>query len=607
LHPLSALTASAERLDQICWQHLSALSTRRALASLVLGLIALVSYLPGQINLPAIDRTEGLVALSSRYVAESGDYLRPRWRHNVQQTRPAGTFWVQGLSVAAHSKAARSEIATYRLPSLISTVLAVLIMFWLAGRLVGPVPAFMASLAVATTPIIALHAQLAIAESLILPSIVVAQLSLLALYRDAGAARWWGWLGAFWIALGVSTWFNALAVPLLGLMTVATLVVMDRRWVLVKRLQPWFGLPLLGLLALPWLVSVWAVHEGTFYGGLGVWGVFDALEGGQSMKFKTVYGVFLLTLLLGFVPIAHMLGPVVARYWQARHDPTLRFLLVWLIAPLVALELLSNKPPLYTIQAVLPAGALLVALAVGRGTPFSVNVKAWPGMFVGTVVVLAVIAPALFGAVLWVTETPVTAGMIVGFVLLSCLFILAGWLSAHGFGMAWFAAALAGTFILGLWFNGGLMAGLSNFWTAPQISTVVEKLRNCETSAALKRVSVSGFREPSLALALFDRADIGSATDAARALNLGKSGYAIIESRQFDVFRRALTITKPHINLRRLGCIRSFNLARGCSLVFTVYADTAQTLPKGCQLGLPKDCKTGHERLKEWLRIPHCG
>jgi 4-amino-4-deoxy-L-arabinose transferase-like glycosyltransferase len=600
---LSALTSSAERLDQICWHFVSALSIRQVLASIVLGLLALVSYLPGQINLPAIDRTEGLVALSSRYVAESGDYLRPRWRANVQRTRPAGTFWAQGLSAAAHSKSARNDISTYRLPSLISTVLAVLLMFWLASRLVGPVPAFMASLAIAVTPIVVLHAQLAIAEPLILPATIVAQLALLALYRQADAASWWGWLGAFWMALGISTWFNALAVPLLALTTVLTLVAVDRQWSFIRRLQPWFGLPLLALLALPWLASVWAIDEGALYRGMSVRAILDALEGGQSMKFKTVYGVFVLTLLLGFVPVAHMLGPVVARYWRAKHDPLLRFLLVWLIAPIVALELLSNKPPLYTVQAVLPAGAMLVALAVGRNTPHAIRVKAMPGMFIGTVLLLALIAPALFGAVLWVTDTPVTAAMVIGFLLLAGLFVMAGWLSARGFGMAWFATGVSGTLILGLWFNGVLMPGLANFWTAPQLSAVVGKLESCPPAG----ISVSGFREPSLALALYGRARIDSPANAAKALAGGKSGYAIVESRQFDAFSRALTTANPHIELHRQGCVRSFNLARGCSLVFDVFARDNQTAPNHCPLGLPKDCKASHERLKGWLKIPHCG
>ena len=78
---------------------------------------------------------------------------------------------------------------------------------------------------------------------------------------------------------------------------------------LVRRLQPWFGLPLLAVLALPWLAAVSAIDDGSLYRGMGWRAVLDALEGGQSMKFKTVYGVFVLMVLLGFVPVAHMLGP----------------------------------------------------------------------------------------------------------------------------------------------------------------------------------------------------------------------------------------------------------------------------------------------------------
>ncbi|MGI9479242.1 MAG: hypothetical protein ACR2PI_21245, partial [Hyphomicrobiaceae bacterium] len=55
-------------IDDRSWHIWSSLAMRRWLASILLGLVAIVSYLPGQTHLPAIDRTEGMVALSSRYV-----------------------------------------------------------------------------------------------------------------------------------------------------------------------------------------------------------------------------------------------------------------------------------------------------------------------------------------------------------------------------------------------------------------------------------------------------------------------------------------------------------------------------------------------------------
>ncbi|MFT5510560.1 MAG: 4-amino-4-deoxy-L-arabinose transferase-like glycosyltransferase [Hyphomicrobiaceae bacterium] len=600
---MAALFAKTKSVDDRCWRFWSVLAGRRIIASILLGLIALVSYLPGQLNLPTIDRTEGTVALSSRYIAESGDILRPRWRQNSQLTRPVGTFWAQALSLSVHDKERWNDIATYRLPSMLSTILAVLLMFWLGSRLFGPVPALMASTAIAVTPIVALHAQLAIAEALILPMTVVAQFALLAIYRDASAARWFGWLGAFWVALGLSTWFNALAVPLLALVTVATLAVVDRRWDMLRRLQPWFGLPLLAWLSVPWLAAVSAIGDGTLYSGMSLRAVLDALEGGQSMKFKTIHGVFIVMVGLGFLPIAHMLGPVVTRYWRYRHDATVRFLLVWLIAPIVALEVLSNKPPLYTVQVVFPSGALLVALAVGRIEPYAHSLRALPGMFVGTVVLLVVVAPVLIWGVLFVTDTPLTLVHVVGFLIFAGLFSYAGWVSAHGFGMAWFSSATLGTFIFGLWFNGLLMPGLKNFWTAPQIAEAVTRLKHCTAGS----VHISGFREPSLALKMFGRATIDAPHAAAASLVGAPMGAAIIESRQFDAFQNALQKAAPGAAVRDLGCIRSFNLARGCSLLFNVYVPAKSRAVHVCKLGLPKDCTAKHELLRKRLKIKHCG
>lgn len=598
---------TARAVDDRAWQFWSTLGARRLLAALLLAVVAFLSYLPGQTNLPAVDRTEGVVALSSRYVAESGDILRPRWGDNVQLTRPVGTFWAQALALGARDKASWNDIASYRVPAMLATILAVLLMFWYGTRLVGPVPALMASAAIAVTPIITLHAQLAIAEALVLPMTVLAQFALLAIYREPAQARWFGWQGTFWLALGISTWFNAMAVPLLSLVTVVSLAALDRRLDLVRRLRPWLGLPVFALLTLPWLAAVLAIGDGSLYGGLDWRAIIDALEGGQSMKFKTVYGVFILMLLIGFLPIAHMLGPTVARYWRSRHDATLRFLLVWLIAPILALELLSNKPPLYTVQAVFPAGALLVALAVGRLEPYAQKLHAWRGMFVGTLALLWLITPVLIWSTLFVTDTPLTLAHIAGFVLFAGLFSYAGWVSAHGFGMAWFSSATLATFIFSLWFNGLLMPGLKNFWTAPQISSAVAALKACTPGP----VHVSGFREPSLVLALFGRATIGSPQEAAASLASMPGGGAIIESRQFDAFQKALAKAGSGTALQDVGCLRSFNLARGCSLVFNVYVprqtNDASGAAQNCKLDLPKDCIAKHELLRSKLKIKHCG
>ena len=138
-------------------------SLRTRLAIAILVVISGLCYMPGQTVLPAVDRTEGVIALSSRHIAETGNPLVPRWGDNLQGHRAAGTFWFQAAAVSLQGQDGLTEISAYRLPSYLASVLAVVLMYVLGRGLFGAKPALLAALAVGVTPIVALQAQLAIA------------------------------------------------------------------------------------------------------------------------------------------------------------------------------------------------------------------------------------------------------------------------------------------------------------------------------------------------------------------------------------------------------------------------------------------------------------
>ena len=597
------------RLERLGRRWLDVVSHRTGLAIALLVLISGLCYLPGQTVAPAIDRSEGVVALASRHVAQTGNPLAPRWGDNLQVFRPAGTFWLQAAAVSLQGEDRFNDISAYRLPSFVASLLGVSLLFALGRGLFGAPSAFLAALAVAVTPIVALHAQLAIAEPLILPLIVASQFALFAIYSSQALPGWLGWRGAFWIALGISTWFNALAVPLLALVTALGLMVADRSVRLLARLAPWFGLPLFLIVALPWLISFWLISGGKPFAGLVWFQALDVLEGGQAMKFKTVYGVFILFVGLAFIPVSHMLGPALVRAWPARRDLAVRFLLVWLVAPVAALEIFSHKPPLYTVQAVFPAAALLVAFAItgrlGTSQPF----KAWPGFFTGASLFVVIVVPLFAGALLWLTATPPTLAVVIGAGAIIALFVIAGWAAAKGQPHAWFSAAIAATITLNLWFFGALMPGLSNTWTAPQIRSTVDDIARCGFSD----IVVSGFREPSLPLALGNTARVLPAETAGRqAAQL--PAWAIVETRRRDAFETAAAASRAdgrRASFETRGCIHSINMARGCLLEFHVLAPATSSAegqgaaPATCPLGVSRSCPaTG--RTKHWLDLDHC-
>jgi len=597
------------RLERLSRRWIEIVSFRTKLAIAILVVISGLCYLPGQTILPAVDRTEGVVALSSRNIAQTGNPLDPRWGDNLQAHRPAGTFWVQAVAVSLLGKDGFTDISVYRLPSYLASVLAVVLIYALGRGLFGARPALLAALAVGVTPIVALQAQLAIAEPLILPLIVTSQFALFGVYAAPAEPRWLGWRGAFWVALGISTWFNALAAPLLALVTVLGLIIADRSARLLWRLAPWYGLPLFAIVALPWLISFWLINGGRPFAGFDWRQALDIVEGGQAMKFKAVHGVFVLFVALACIPVSHMLGPALAQAWSARRQLATRFLLVWFIAPIVALEICSNKPPLYTVQVVSPAVALLVAMALtgrfGAGRAFT----AWPGFFTAASLFVLIAVPLFAGGLLWLTGTPPTLAIIIGGGAIIALFVVAGWAAAKGQSHAWFVAAIVATLTLNLWFFGGLMPGLANTWTAPQIRGVVDDIAACGGPD----IVITGFREPSLPLALGKTARVLPAEDAGRQAAQSPA-WAIIETRRRDAFETARAASAPNVrqtSLETRGCIHSINMARGCLLEFHVLAPDGSSGTRrtetqaGCPLGVPRTCPQAG-RDKHWLDLDHC-
>ena len=155
--------------------------------------------------------------------------------------------------------------------------------------------------------------------------------------------------------------------PILSLATLIALYVFDRNLGWLKRLRPLIGVPLMLAIAAPWLL-VRAHFDGVPFSGL-TWGEFiRALGGAQDMKWKAAPFTFTLGLRAGLparraAARAGAEGPVGA----ARKRPLQRFLLAWIVGYLVYLELISSKPALYTVQAMFPAAAAAVALALDRG------------------------------------------------------------------------------------------------------------------------------------------------------------------------------------------------------------------------------------------------
>ena len=547
----------------------------------------LIVYLPGVMRLPAVDRTEAVWAESTRDMVARGAWLDPRYGDKVQQYRPIGTYWAQGIAARLAGTDGARSIIVYRVPGLIAVCLAVLAVFWLGAGIIGGEAAFIAAGLFAVAPLTVLLSQLAIAEGLSLLPAVVAMLALLRIYRtvpgspDSEDRNAWMLALLFWGAVGIGVLINALLVPILVFSTVIALSFADRSASWLLRTKPIVGLPIALALGAPWLF-VRAHQDGTAFAGMPWREFLGALGGAQDMKLRAWPGTFVLALILGFLPVLPLLGSALRELWEERDQRLARFILAWVFGYLAYLELISSKPGTYMVQTIFPAIALaigrLVVMEDGEGTPPKGHAFVWPsGPFFLPVV--------LFGAVYWFAGQAPDAAALAGILLIGVLLILATRQGHEGQLRLWAATTVAGFALLAVLLLGWVLPQIRSIWPSREIATLVE---TCPTAA----VNVLGFREPTAKFLLGSDVHHQSPEAVAEALSGDAPALAVVEERWQQRAARAIESKSRAFGPPR-ACISSYNVMRGCPLRFYVYANPAA---EGCEVQPGFSCGAPNER-----------
>lgn len=570
---MTSTTQSLERLDHACRTLLERLSARPRLAAAVLLALALIAYLPGLLALPTVDRTEVVYAQMARDMAAGGDALDAQYLGERFAFRPIGITWLQALPARVLGPQAQSAIATYRLPSLLGGLLAVLAVFWLSRPLIGARAALIAAGLFAVMPIVALQAQLSIPEGPLLAAATVAQLTLWRIYCRHSPRTERELALLFWAAQGFAILINALAVPILSLSTIVALFVFDRKLSWLKRLHPLTGVPLMLVIAAPWIL-VRAHIDGIPFSTLSWSELLTALGGAQDMKWKAAPLTFTLALLLGSLPAIVLLVPGARYLWEHRTGSVQRFLFCWIVGYLAYLELIASKPALYTVQAMFPAVAAAAALVLEKTGTLSIPDRTlrMPAWFVGPGMA------AVFAGVLIVAGAAPSPLVILGAIILVALFTISAYALKERRAAAWVVTTIA-CFAAFLGFTFGvLLPHLKIGWPAARISTAIGPLQRCVVGP----VGVLGFREPSTTFTFGPQAEANAETIAARMAG-GQESIAVIEDRwHHDVMRQ---LERRGANApARVGCVKAFNVMRGCPLNFSIYVTGAPRLDPGCKV-----------------------
>jgi 4-amino-4-deoxy-L-arabinose transferase-like glycosyltransferase len=343
---------------------------------------------------PPLPGDEARFAQATREMLARGDWVVPTVGGVPRYDKPILIYWL----LAASQTALGDTPLAYRLPSILAAAVTVGLVAWWARRRWGPGAGLTAGGLLAATFMVQVEARAATADAVLLLPTTVALLALQRLSRGAVERRaqlalWlglslavlakgpvgpavaaaaalaaWG-LGRTWRpweawALGLVlvagwAWLGpiALAVPAAYALALAARDPETRRG--FARLGAVWGLPLAAAGVALWAVPAYLATDGAFFhaavGHHVVARSLTALEGHGGVP-----GFYLLTGALAAFPWFLLLGPALReRLPSVRADAESRFLVAWLLGPLILVELSETKLVHYWLPAY-PAGVLLV-------------------------------------------------------------------------------------------------------------------------------------------------------------------------------------------------------------------------------------------------------
>jgi len=546
---------------------------------ILLTLLCLAFFAPGQSALPPVDRDEARFAQATRQMLQTGDYINIRFQNTPRHKKPAAIYWLQAASVGLFGETNASVIWPYRLPSVLGAIAAVLLTFALGCVLFERRVAFLGAAVLASSSLLVIEAHLAKTDAVLLATIMAAMLALARIYAAARMAqdidrreeRESGRFAplVFWGALGVSALVKGPVGPMVVLLTVAALWITDWRagrvTDLFARLKPLVGIPLAVAIFAPWLIAIMSATGGSFVGDAVKSDLLPKLISGQeSHGFPP--GYFLLLLTGTMWPGSLFVWHGIVWAWQNRWEWPVKFCVAWALPSWIVFELVPTKLPHYVLP-LYPALALLAAraafaLAEG-GIP---RFRKWDsrlalGAFAAIALAigggLVAIPIALDGRFSWAALIPlfVAIGLSI-YVLVQC---------HRARVVPALAAAIVGAVFIfgpaGQW----VLPGVEALWLSRSAARIVA----AKAGDVKPVVAASGYHEPSLVFMLGRQTRLIGPEAIATAMRSDPSLLALIGADKEARFRAALA--GDAARLAALGSARGFNYSRGDWVTLTLY------------------------------------
>ena len=319
---------------------------------------------------------EGRYAEIPREMVASGDWLTPRLNDLKYFEKPALQYW----ATAAAYRVFGEHEWTARLWSALTGFLGIALVYFTGRRIFGAQAGLFAALVLASSLLYVMIGHINTLDMGVTFFMTLGLAGFLrAQYPAASAHENKLWMHVAWTALA----FAVLSKGLMGLaLPGAVLVVytlIQRDWVLWKRLHLVSGLALFLAISAPWFVAVTLVNPEFFR-------FFFIYEHFERFLFKAhgryqPWWYFVPILLVGILPWLVLAFDALVRAWKrdsadkGTFQPK-RFLLIWIVFIYVFFTLSNSKLPAYILP-IFPALALLMGQ---RLTRISGNTLFWHTM-----------------------------------------------------------------------------------------------------------------------------------------------------------------------------------------------------------------------------------
>jgi 4-amino-4-deoxy-L-arabinose transferase-like glycosyltransferase len=536
---------------------------------LVLIVLSLLMFLPGITSIPPLDRDESRFTQATKQMIETGDFIEIRFQNEGRNKKPIGIYWMQAISAGWLSSEPYNSIWAYRLPSVIGGILAVLFVFSLGAKLFDEETGLMGAGILASSLLVIGETHIAKTDAVLLACVTAAQLMVAHFFVAArqGAPqprlRDSVLLG---LAFGIGILVKGPMILFFVGLTVIALSFWEGRWRWISSMRPMFGLGIVTLINVPWLVAIGLVTNGAYFTeALGQ--DFLGKMGGAQESHWGPPGYYLATLLVGFWPGWLFLAPGIVYALARRQEGAVRFLLAWLVPAWIVLELAPTKLPHYPLP-LYPALALLCAAAVMAGVrdsrsfldnlPVKVGAALWLMVTIALTAGLLYFVPATYGGsssvVFWILGIPILA--VAG---IAVLYLLRGE-GEHATGAAVVSGAIFGAIALT-----GVLPSLDQLLISRNAANLI-----ASSNALPQAVTATGFHEPSLVFQVGTKMTLApTGADAADFLTKTPNSVALVEKRKDAEFHQRLT--QENFLAEPLGNVTGLNYSNGDQVSLTLY------------------------------------